>query len=405
MATIDAPSPGPAPGDEALVTMRRVAIVMFLFGGLTCLAGAGMKQSMTSGSQRGQTVLAAVFIVTGLALCALRRPGRRLLEASVLWAIAMLSVLMAVSNPLGMGPVFFLWPVVYAAYFSSRRMLAITYGWMAFTFLIGLGLNSTHEMKPDTYTGTVTTVGLMAALVTVMTHREARLREALAIAAETDHLTGLINRRAFSPRLEALVADSVERGSALSVIMFDLDHFKRLNDAHGHPVGDRALVEVAAILHGQSREEDLVSRFGGEEFAVALPGTDIADARTYTERVATALLRVDGIADGVTLSTSAGISSLTAERESAEMLLQHADDALYAAKDGGRCRQAWWDGGIVVGSRFGEPAADVEDSDTGLIVTRVDHAGRARQQPRARGAGLPPARPAAADEHVGGPVA
>jgi diguanylate cyclase (GGDEF)-like protein len=408
MANIDAPASGSVATQDPLVTMRRVAVVMFLFGGLTCLAGAVMKQSLTSGSQLGQTVLSVVFLVTGLALCAIRRPTRRLLEVSVLWAIAMLSVLMAVSNPLGMGPVFFLWPVVYAAYFSSRRMLAVAYGWMAFTFLIGLALNSTHEMKPDTYTGTVTTVGLMAALIAVMTNREARLRKELAIAAETDHLTGLINRRAFSPRLEALVAASAAEGSALSVIMFDLDHFKRLNDAHGHPMGDRALIEVAAILHGQSREDDLVSRFGGEEFAVVLPDTDLADARVYTERVATALLLVD-LGDGITLSTSVGISSLTDGHESADTLLQRADDALYAAKDGGRCRQAWWDDGIVVGPRFGDPvsapAADGEDEDgdNHVIVTRIDHAGRARSpRPRPRRAGLPPARPAVVDEHAGG---
>jgi diguanylate cyclase (GGDEF)-like protein len=282
---------------------------------------------------------------------------------------------------------------------------------MAFTFLIGLALNSTHEMKPDTYTGTVTTVGLMAALVAIMTNREARLRRELAVAAETDHLTGLINRRAFSPRLEALVAASAAEGGALSVIMFDLDHFKRLNDAHGHPMGDRALIEVAAILHSQSRENDLVSRFGGEEFAVVLPDTDIADARVYTERVATALLLVD-LGDCIALSTSVGISSLTDGHESADTLLQRADDALYAAKDGGRCRQAWWDDGIVVGPRFGEPdtvdappTVDDRDEDGSRIVTRIDHAGRARPRPRPQPAGLPPARPAVVDEHAGGPVA
>jgi diguanylate cyclase (GGDEF)-like protein len=408
MANTDTPASGPVVSPDPLVTMRRVAIVMFLFGGVTCLAGAGMKQSVSSGSQQGQAGLAAVFLLTGLALCVIRRPSRRLLEVSVLWAIAMLSVLMGVSNPLGMGPVFFLWPVVYAAYFSSRRMLAIAYGWMAFTFLIGLSLNSTHEMKPDTYTGTVTTVGLMAALVAIMTNREARLRKELATAAETDHLTGLINRRAFSPRLEALVAARVDRGGALSVIMFDLDHFKRLNDAHGHPMGDRALVEVAAVLHAQSRQDDLVSRFGGEEFAIVLPDTDLADARAYTERVATALLLVD-IAEGVTLSTSAGVSSLTDGHESAGTLLQRADDALYAAKDAGRCRQAWWEDGIVVGPRFGgsvdAPAAAGKDGerDDDLIVTRIDHVGRTRR-PRTPNAGLPPARPAAVDEHAGGPA-
>jgi diguanylate cyclase (GGDEF)-like protein len=186
-----------------------------------------------------------------------------------------------------------------------------------------------------------------------MTHREARLRQALALAAETDPLTGLLNRRSFNPHLEALVTEAVAHGRSLSVVMFDLDHFKRLNDTHGHPTGDRTLEAVAAILQSQSRGDDLVSRFGGEEFAVALPRATNADARAYTERVADAL-RLLQIAAGLTVSISAGISSLTAEQESAETLLLRADLALYAAKDAGRSRQASWDGGVVVGPRFGE---------------------------------------------------
>jgi len=164
-------------------------------------------------------------------------------------------------------------------------------------------------------------------------------------------------------------------------------------------MGDRALVEIAAVLKVQSRADDLVSRFGGEEFAVALPGAESADARVYTERVATALGLID-IADGLTLSTSAGISSLTTEGESAGTLLQRADDALYAAKDGGRARQAWWDGGIVVGAPFGQKvSAPVVGAGNG-VVTRSSRGARGRS----RFVAPLPERPAVVEEHVGGPV-
>jgi diguanylate cyclase (GGDEF)-like protein len=137
----------------------------------------------------------------------------------------------------------------------------------------------------------------------------------------------------------------------IGAVMVDIDHFKRVNDTYGHQTGDRALQATAAVLREQSREYDLVSRFGGEEFAVALPSATTADARAYTERVAQALALLR-IADGLTVSTSAGISSLTAAGEPAGTLLSRADEALYAAKEGGRCRQASWAGEIVVGPRF-----------------------------------------------------
>jgi len=215
--------------------------------------------------------------------------------------------------------------------------------------------------KAGVFSDTVMTVGLMTTLVAVMTKQQSSLRANLAVAAETDPLTGLLNRRSFDPLLDALIAEAVDLDRPLSVVMFDLDHFKRLNDAHGHQTGDRALQATAAVLREQSREYDLVSRFGGEEFAVALPSATTADARAYTERVAhaLALLRIE---DGLTVSTSAGISSLTGDREPAATLLSRADDALYAAKEGGRCRQASWDGEITVGPRFGATTIDLDAS-------------------------------------------
>jgi diguanylate cyclase (GGDEF)-like protein len=349
----DAPRTGNPVGQDSLALMRRVSIIMFTLGGFTCLSGVWMTQSTTE-SKLAQGVIAGLFIVTGFVLVVVRKPPRWLLEGAILWSVLLLSALIALSDPIGMAPFFYLWPVVFAAYFSSLRVLVVTYAWMVVTLGVGLIQNQVHELKLDTFTGTVATVGLMGALVATMTNQEARLRGELASAAETDPLTGLLNRRSFNPQLDVLVAGAIARERSLTVVMFDLDHFKQLNDDFGHIAGDHALQLVARTLQDQSRDLDLVSRFGGEEFAVALPGADLGAARAYADRVAS-VLRHPLVETGATLSFSAGICSMTDVGEPADVLLQRADEALYAAKAAGRRRLAWWDGGITVGEPFGDP--------------------------------------------------
>lgn len=350
-------NPDDARSVETLDLMRRVAIAMFVVGGLTCASGYWITQS-TPESARIQLGIAALFLGTGL-LFVLMPPARRHLEVAAMWAVLLISTLIATGNPIGMAPFFFLWPLVYTAYFSSVRRVGVAFALMVVSMAVALALNDHHEMKLDTFAGTTATVGLMAALVTTMTRQEARLRRELAVAAETDPLTGLLNRRSFNPLAAIRVADTWERRRPLSVVMFDLDHFKRLNDELGHLEGDRALVRIAAVLTAHSREDDLVARFGGEEFAVVLAGATAEAARSYAERVAAGIGGAG--AEDVGLSVSAGICTRTDVRMGAEEMLSHADDALYAAKHGGRGRSATWTpGGVEVGERFAadEPPAD-----------------------------------------------
>jgi diguanylate cyclase (GGDEF)-like protein len=358
---------GPAEGDSGdwLGFMRRVAIAMFLGGGLTCVVGL-LKPQSTPTSQIAQGACAASLVLCGL-LLAVTRARRQLIEASVLVSILILSVLMALSDPIGMGPLFYLWPVVFAAYFCSRRILIASFAWMTLTLAVGLAIKTHYPLKLDTFTGTVSSVGLMAALVATMRRRESGLRTELAEIAETDPLTGLLNRRAFDPRLARLMHRTAHGGKDLAVVMFDIDYFKRFNDEHGHLAGDQALRQMSVVLREQSRSGDLVARLGGEEFAVALPGAGVGAARAYAERVARALRSGDA-ESGPRLSTSAGISPSSPDLADVEALVAHADQALYAAKAAGRARAAWWEQTtIVVGASFPEARAGSRDADDPTI--------------------------------------
>jgi diguanylate cyclase (GGDEF)-like protein len=156
----------------------------------------------------------------------------------------------------------------------------------------------------------------------------------LARQAWSDPLTGIANRRVFHDRLGAELARAQRYGRDLSLVLLDLDHFKAINDRHGHQAGDRVLVRFAELLSAHSREGELVARVGGEEFAWLMPETDRLGAYTAAERVrqATELWSLDDVG---TVSVSAGVSA-TEDARDAETLFHNADRALYWAKDDGR---------------------------------------------------------------------
>ena len=161
---------------------------------------------------------------------------------------------------------------------------------------------------------------------------EARAR--LAAQAASDPLTGLTNHRAFFERLYADVERARRHGRPLSLVIIDLDHFKHVNDAHGHPTGDRVLVEVAERLSALTRAEDTLARIGGEEFAWLLPESDVHAAWAAAERGRVAIATTPFAGAGP-LTISAGIAAL-APGGSVNELVHAADAALYWAKAEGR---------------------------------------------------------------------
>ena len=165
-------------------------------------------------------------------------------------------------------------------------------------------------------------------------------REALRIQATRDYLTQLWNRSAILDILRRELGRSEREGSPVGLIVADLDHFKSINDTHGHLAGDVALQEAARRMQFSVRTYDAIGRYGGEEFLVVLPGADADAVRAQAERMRTAIrsLPVETGFGSLKVTCSFGCASGIGSAASAEALIQAADDALYMAKKSGRDR-------------------------------------------------------------------
>src|SRR3954452_13479512 len=153
-----------------------------------------------------------------------------------------------------------------------------------------------------------------------------------------DALTGLANRRFILTQLGSSVSAARRHGRPLSVAIVDIDHFKPVNDAYGHAVGDRVLVRVASALSDHLRAEDQLGRLGGEEFLVVLGDTDGAAAERVTEKLRYEVAAATVVHEGEEISVTVSIGTAIWDGEAPEALLQRADEALYAAKAAGRDR-------------------------------------------------------------------
>jgi diguanylate cyclase (GGDEF)-like protein len=173
--------------------------------------------------------------------------------------------------------------------------------------------------------------------------RTKTVRDQLAVEAATDPLTGLMNR-ANVGALDEHVASACASGSPLAVLMIDLDHFKNVNDLHGHPAGDAVLRQVARRFMRAMRDTDVLIRFGGEEFLALLTGTDTIGAVTMAARLRESLESSPIVVTGegrpveVSMRASVGVATLRDGRDTSTALIEAADRALYRAKSLGRDR-------------------------------------------------------------------
>ena len=173
-----------------------------------------------------------------------------------------------------------------------------------------------------------TLIGLLGQHAAAALER-AKLLHALNDAARLDSLTGLVNRREWTPSLDRELSRARRTHEPLSLILLDIDHFKKYNDQHGHPAGDRLLSDASAAWAEQLREIDVLARLGGEEFAALLPGCDVDGALQVAERLRAAVPHGQSCSLGVCVWD---------EQASADEFYAAADRALYRAKEGGRNR-------------------------------------------------------------------
>ena len=182
---------------------------------------------------------------------------------------------------------------------------------------------------------------MMLSLQSATAIENARLYTKTVELANTDELTGLSNRRVFMDELNREVSRARRYNLAFSLLMIDIDHFKWINDSHGHPAGDAVLKSLAKILKGQVRQVDIAARYGGEEFAIILPETSIDGARIVGERIRSAVANSPFSINNekkVGVTVSIGIACFPQCAQSIELLIERADQALYTAKKEGRNR-------------------------------------------------------------------
>ena len=195
--------------------------------------------------------------------------------------------------------------------------------------------------------------------------------------ATRDALTGCFNRRSLFEAFEQLFADAKQAGQALSCLMVDIDHFKSVNDTYGHAIGDKAIQFMADTLTQNSRGDDIVGRYGGEEFCILFPGQDLDRAKAIAERMRGAVERgpEGSIVADLNITASFGVATLEEGAEDPETLVDQADQALYRAKSGGRNRVICWSEASVV---------EDEDAQTNIVqlpVTPCDRQDDGHGQP------------------------
>ncbi|WP_328291500.1 GGDEF domain-containing protein [Kineococcus sp. NBC_00420] len=234
-------------------------------------------------------------------------------------------------------------PLVAVVLIGRRGAMVSTLVSCLITLVIAVQLPATTEVRTYVATTMASLVCVPVLVVGVLLARLEQARVAAQRMADLDPLTGLLNRRGMLERLPRLVDEARRAGERISITVVDLDHFKRVNDEHGHLVGDQVLAAVADVLAATTRSQDVLWRLGGEEIAWAATHLDPADAAAVAERARAAVAGC-GLQNWPSVTISLGVATssvITAEDDTIQLLhslLTTADAALYRAKAAGRDR-------------------------------------------------------------------
>ncbi len=343
----------PAPETAALRRrfLMTVMVAALVWGGL-----------MTIPAQMGwaplgpaQTTNNSLFLVLNCVLIVIlwRRPGSFLPVALIYFPAGFLYIAAAQFNvhedPLRM---LLFYPAVGAIFLilgGLAAWIAILAALAVFAAAVTSGDIQVTPLAASTFVITLCVTGLFfhafrAQAINALNTISAQ-NAALDAAARQDHLTHLLNLRAFRETMQGHVAHG-HNHHAFCVAFVDVDHFKAINDRHGHAGGDAVLVAVARTLTGAVRVQDVVARIGGEEFAILLPNTPLPEALAIAERLRAAVeaMRVEIAAETLAVTVSVGLETSRAPLATVDDMLQAADAAMYRAKEDGRNR-------VVVASR------------------------------------------------------
>ncbi len=201
----------------------------------------------------------------------------------------------------------------------------------------GVLMTGANDFIQKPFNSVVFMARIKAGLRSYLLYREIERKNAeLQEMVITDGLTKLYNHRHLYERLEEEISKAKRFKKNLSIIMLDIDHFKLINDSHGHQAGDRVLVAVADTIHNCLRRYDIAGRYGGEEFVIILPEADIEQGYALAERIRLAIQSLGSQRDGLSVTVSAGVAELA--EENALGLIERADASMYRAKQNGRNR-------------------------------------------------------------------
>lgn len=297
--------------------------------------------------------VAALAVLAILLLSFERLPGWTFQFILASGSVLISAALAFSDEPTGAYTMFYLWVVVYAAYFFKRWQALAHLALVAVAYALVLIENGGRD-NVARWTITVGTLLVAGLLIGLLKRHVDALVLRLADTASTDPLTGALNRRGFREYFDLEIERAKRSGRPLSVVAVDADHFKQVNDRHGHDAGDSALIVMAELLSDTSRRIDTAGRMGGEEFAVLLPNSDARGAYLYAERLRTEVR--EAFADQpFDLTVSIGIASFPQHGATLEALLQAADEALYAAKRLGRDRSVVYSSSISAQGQAAEP--------------------------------------------------
>ena len=254
-----------------------------------------------------------------------------LIEGAIYWS----------DRPASSYALYFVWVVMFAAYFLSPWQLVIQAAFLAGTYPVVVSLLGGDPESAQRWLLTVWTVVVVGLFIAILRRRMDGLIGRLSDAARTDPLTDLLNRRGFQEAFDLELERSRRSGRPCTLLMADLDHFKRVNDVLGHPAGDAYLQRFAQLLTAGKRRIDSAARMGGEEFALLLPDTDEHGGFVIAERMRHAV-RDTFAPERVGVTVSFGVSSYPRHGTTGDQLLMAGDQALYVAKELGRDRTAMY---------------------------------------------------------------